>query len=247
MRNGLFLEIIACTVADAVAAAEGGADRIELISHYEVGGLTPPLELVREVLAAVTIPVRVMLRDEESFFVTAEAAREQLCHTARELSRLPIEGIVLGFLRHEEPQGRVGIDFGLLERVLAAAPNLRFTFHRASEALPAPGDAIDLLKPYHSIDTLLTSGGPEPWPAKVPRLTEWVHRGAPQQTILVGGGVDEEAIAALRPATPLQAYHIGQAVREGRRVDGPVRAHEVARIADLLASYGPLTAAPRPA
>ena len=168
MRNGLFLEIIACTVADAVAAAEGGADRIELISHYEVGGLTPPLELVREVLAAVTIPVRVMLRDAESFFVTAEAAREQLCQTARELNSLPIEGIVLGFLRHEEPHGRVGIDCGLLERVLAAAPNLRFTFHRASESLPAPGDAIDLLKPYPSIDTLLTSGGPNGSTAALP-------------------------------------------------------------------------------
>ena len=240
MRNGLFLEIIACTVADAVAAAQGGADRIELISHYEVGGLTPPLNLVREVIEAVTIPVRVMLRDEESFFVTDERAREALCRTARELNRLPIEGLVLGFLRREKSDGSTGIDLELLERIVDAAPDLRVTYHRASESLPDPGAAIELLKPYRSIDTLLTSGGPEPWPAKVARLTQWVHRAAPNQTILVGGGVYEDAISILRPATPLRAYHIGQAVREGRRLDGPVSAHEVERIADLLASFGPL-------
>lgn len=244
MRNGLFLEIIACTVADAVAAAQGGADRIELISHYEVGGLTPPLDLVREIIAAVNIPVRVMLRDQESFFVTAESARQALCRTARELNSLPIEGLVLGFLRHAESDGSVGIDLELLERVVEAAPDLRLTFHRASESLPDPGDAIELLKPYPSIDTLLTSGGPEPWPAKVARLTAWVHRAAPNQTILVGGGVYEDAISVLRPATPLRAYHIGQAVREGRRLDGPVSAAEVARIADLLASFGSLTTDP---
>ena len=71
-----FLEVIACSVEDAVAAERGGADRLELISHYEVGGLTPPLELVQDVLAAVSIPVRVILREDESFFITDEKKKE---------------------------------------------------------------------------------------------------------------------------------------------------------------------------
>ncbi len=237
MRNGILMEIIACSVEDAIAAEQGGADRIELISHYEVGGLTPPLDLVRQVLDAVNIPIRVMLRDDESFFVTAETARRDLCRTARELNRLPIEGIVLGFLRHNPDNGEVEIDQPLLLQVLDAAPDRRFTFHRASESLPDPGAAIDLLKHCQLIDTLLTSGGPRPWIEKIDLLSEWVERAAPDQTILVGGGVYEDAIRTLRPSTPLRAYHIGQAVREGRRIDGPVNAGEVARIAELIASF----------
>ena len=138
MRNGLLLEVIACSVEDAVAAAQGGADRLELISHYEVGGLTPPLELVRQVLDAVSIPVRVMLRDEESFFITDPERRAALCRTARELAALPLDGVVLGFLRHGA-DGQVAIDLELLEEVLAAMPPIPVTFHRASEELAAPG------------------------------------------------------------------------------------------------------------
>ena len=57
------LEVIACSVTDAIAAAQGGAHRIELISRFDIGGLTPSLGLVRDVIRAVKIPVRVMLRE----------------------------------------------------------------------------------------------------------------------------------------------------------------------------------------
>lgn len=242
MDNGLYLEIIACSVEDAIAAEEGGADRIELISNYEVGGLTPTLDLVDQVLAKVRIPVRVMLRDVESFFVTDEKSREQLCQKARQLAELPIDGLVLGFLRENASSGLAEIDLELLERLLACAPELSATFHRASESLPDPGEAIELLRPFPQIDTLLTSGGPEHWSQKVDRLSDWVRRARahhPPRTILVGGGVYEEAISILRPATPLHAYHIGQAVREDRRIDRPVIADRVRDIAALLLTAGP--------
>lgn len=45
-QPALVLEAIACTVADAIEAEKGGADRLEVISHFERGGLTPPRALV---------------------------------------------------------------------------------------------------------------------------------------------------------------------------------------------------------
>ena len=118
MRDGIYLEIIACSLTDAIAAEQGGADRIELISHYEVGGLTPPLDLVRAVVAAVSIPVRVMLRDAESFFVPDRGDRAILERTARELNQLPIDGLVFGFLRPSSINGQTEIDLELVERLL---------------------------------------------------------------------------------------------------------------------------------
>ncbi len=41
------LEVIACTVEDAVEGMRGGANRLEIISRFDVGGLTPPLDICR--------------------------------------------------------------------------------------------------------------------------------------------------------------------------------------------------------
>ncbi|MBK7599246.1 MAG: hypothetical protein IPJ07_12290 [Acidobacteria bacterium] len=53
MATKFILEVIACSVDDAVAAQSGGADRLEIISHFELGGLTPPINLVQDVVSSV--------------------------------------------------------------------------------------------------------------------------------------------------------------------------------------------------
>jgi copper homeostasis protein len=230
------LEIIACSVEDAQAAAAGGADRIELISHYEVGGLTPPLDLVRDVLTAVSLPVRVMLRDRESFEVVDLDEIALLCQRATALDELArtfphLEGVVLGFLRSPGPV----LDLELIGRVLGEAPHLRATLHRATEDLPDPGSALAAVASFPAIDTFLTSGGPEPWADKVERLADWQRR-AGDRTILVGGGVDAEAMAVLSQSEWLRAFHLGVAVRRNHQIDGPVIAAEVRAVTDQLRS-----------
>src|SRR5262245_21014041 len=103
-RQEPILEIIVCTVEDAVAAERGGANRLEIISHYEAGGLTPPFDLVREITSTVKIPARVMLRESEPFVVTDEGEIERLRDATRAFDELPIDGLVLGFLK-KTPDG----------------------------------------------------------------------------------------------------------------------------------------------
>src|SRR5215475_6492738 len=100
--HSIVLEVIACSVADAIEAERGGADRLEVISHFAVGGLTPPLGLLREIRAAVSLPLRVMLREGSGYEVNDEAETERLCAMARELNATGVEGVVLGFLRDGE-------------------------------------------------------------------------------------------------------------------------------------------------
>ena len=92
------LEVIACTVEDAVAAEAGGADRIELVRDLGRGGLTPTHDLAASVVRAVRIPVRVMIREEEPFVVSRPEAAEALCAAARAIGQLKVDGLVLGFL-----------------------------------------------------------------------------------------------------------------------------------------------------
>ena len=47
---------------EAVAAQTRGADRIELCTDLSVGGLTPPRDLIRDVVSSLTIPVNILIR-----------------------------------------------------------------------------------------------------------------------------------------------------------------------------------------
>jgi copper homeostasis protein len=229
------LEIIVCTIEDAVAAERGGANRLEIISHYEAGGLTPSFDLVREITSTVKVPARVMLRENEPFVVTDKEEIERLCDAARAFARLPIDGFVLGFLR-DTPDG-LQIDHDLVLRVLACAPNLKATFHRAFEQLPDPIRAIGELKRHPQIDWILSRGRGDAWAAELDRFVEWNREASPEISMLLGGGVGKEAIEVFCNGSSIRAFHIGQAVRERESIDGAVLAEEVRQIGELVRNY----------
>ncbi len=217
------LEVIACSVEDAVAAERGGADRLEIVRSLDVGGLTPPVSLVREIVATVSIPVRVMLRENPGFEVTGEAEIEKLCRTAREFAALRVDGLVIGFLR-----GR-SLDLSLTSRVLSCAPGVPATFHRAFEELEHQEAAVAALKRASQFDRILVS------PARIRDLKQLVACAAPALTIVAGGGVDAGAIRALIQTTEIREFHVGRAARHASDISRPVDANRVRDLAALLA------------
>jgi copper homeostasis protein len=229
------LEVIVCAVEDAVAAERGGANRLEIISHYEVGGLTPSFDLVREITSTVKIPARVMLRESEPFVVTDEEEIERLRVAARAFTRLPIDGFVLGFLTEASDGKR--IDHDLLSSVLACAPNLKATFHRAFEELPDPIRAIGELKRHPQIDCVLSRGYGEAWGAELDRFMEWERSARPEIRMLLGGGVDQEAVKIFCKDSTIRAFHAGRSVRQGEKIDSIVSAEQVKKLAELLKTH----------
>lgn len=212
MKDAL-LEVIACTVEDAIEAEKGGASRLEIISHFEKGGLTPALDLVREIKRKVSLPLRVMLRESEGYAASGEREIEKLCRTARKLNLLGIDGIVLGFLRGNE------IDFELTGKILDYAPNLRATFHHAFEKTDDKFVAIEKLKNFRQIDRILSHGGIQSWTEKFSHLEDYAEAAKPEIRILAGGGVDSEAIKLLRKKTSIMEFHTGSAARARGKVD----------------------------
>ena len=100
------LEVIACTVDDAVAAERGGADRIELVRDLGRGGLTPDIALTAAVVDAVRIPVRVMIREDEPFVVSDPEVSQALCDVAGGMSGLGYRRPRAGLPRRERQRGR---------------------------------------------------------------------------------------------------------------------------------------------
>lgn len=212
MKNAI-LEVIACTTEEAIEAEKGGANRLEIISRFDVGGLTPSLETVFEIKAEVSLPLRVMLRESAGYEISGAAEIERLCAMARELNAVEVDGIVLGFLREGE------IDLELTQKILACAPNLKATFHHAFEDLPDKFAAIEKLKDMPQIDKILAHGGSGKWTEKYQLLDYYAQSARPEIEILLGGGVDAEAIKLLREKTSITEFHTGSAVRTGGKVD----------------------------
>ena len=218
----MILEVIACSIEDALAAEHGGATRLEIISRFEVGGLTPAPELVRAITRRTRIPARVMVREAKGFEVADDGERQQLCRLAGRMRDAGANGLVLGFLQGRE------IDAELLGRVLAEAPDLKATFHRAFEEVAEPFQALETLKKFPQIDCILTSGGRAGSLAeKAAFSNRLAERAAPEIALLVGGGVDLQSIEFLLDSTSIRAFHLGRAARFPATVAGAVCASNV--------------------
>ncbi|NEA89306.1 copper homeostasis protein CutC, partial [Streptomyces sp. SID14436] len=221
MSKRAVLEVIALGVEDAVAAQEGGADRLELVTDMAADGLTPSPATVAAIRDAVDLSLRVMLRLADGF---AAGDVDRLVGLAGELRGAGAEEFVLGFL---DASGRA--DLAAVERVVGALGGCRWTFHRAIDRA-ADRDALrKQLDGLPGLDTYLTAGSPAGVDDGLPVLcAEAGRRGEPgyAQQVLVGGGLRLDHVPTLR-AAGLDAFHIGGAARPDGW-DGPVSAAAVA-------------------
>jgi copper homeostasis protein len=222
------LEVIASSLDDALAAEEGGADRIELVRDLPAGGLTPSIDLIDAVLARVRIPVRVMVRETISHEVREPRDRARLIASATTLASRPIDGVVCGAVADGE------VDRRLVEEILHAAGSARATFHRAFESVADPIAALAELGRIAGVDRVLTNGGGEAWAARGALLRRWVAACPPQIQILLGGGITAGILSTLLPIAGLNEVHVGRAAREPETDYGQVAARRVVQLAAVL-------------
>ena len=221
------LEVIACSVSDALEAKKGGANRLEVVRNLEYGGLTPSLELVRSIKSAVELPLRVMLRERVGYETNSAEEIEALSVAAEQFASIGVDGVVIGFLNGAQ------VDIELTRRVLARAPDLRATFHHAFEDAGDQLQALRDIKLLAQVDRILSSGGSGDLKQRIKRLDTYARAAAPEIKIIAGGGVDSDAILMLMRTTSIREFHVGRAARSGFRVDGDVEAKLVSRLVQI--------------
>lgn len=225
----LLLEVIVQSVSDARAAAQGGADRLEVVRAIHDGGLTPLPSLVRAIAAETALPLRVMVR-ENAGYAMAAGELPVLRLAAAEFAAAGVDGIVIGFARAGE------LSLGDLTRVLEATPGVRATFHRAFDSLRDPLSAIDRLASLPQVDRILTRGGDGPPATRCDRLREIAARAGRRFEIIAGSGVDDEALSMFARTGCVREVHVGRAARDDGDPDGPVSVARVRRLRELADS-----------
>lgn len=207
------LEIAVQDVAGVQVALSGGADRVELCTGLEVGGLTPSSGAIEGAVEQarrldVRGAVHVLIRPRAGGF---DYGADDVAVMVRDIERaraLGADGVVIGCL---DAAGRV--DEGVLGELVAASEGLEVTFHRALDAAPDPEGALEVLA-AHGITRVLTSGGREHSILGVGMLRRLVAAAGGIQ-VMAGGGVAVGDIASL-VATGVAAVHLSarRAVRE---------------------------------
>jgi len=223
----ILLEVIVQSVEDARAALAGGADRLEVVRSIRDGGLTPAPALVRAIARESSLPLRVMVRENDGYDTDAREL-PRLRRAAAEFAAIGDDELVVGFARSET----VALDEYL--NVLDSAPGVNATFHRAFDTLRDPLAAIAELVRIAAVDPILTSGGDDAPSARCDRLGSYAARAASRVQVVAGGGVDEEMLALIRRTGCVHEVHVGRGAREQNDPDAPVSASRVRRLRALI-------------
>jgi copper homeostasis protein len=196
------IEICVDCQASVEACAEAGADRIELCAGLLEGGTTPSAGFLK--IARQTFPGRIMMmiRPRSGDFLYPPNEVEIMKADIKSARDGGADGVVFGCLTAD---GR--IDEGITSTLLNAAQGLDVTFHRAfdvSRDLPSSLETLIQL----GIPRVLTSGGHPSVPEGLGVIASLVRQAAGRLTILPGGGVRPDNIAAIAAATGVQECHL---------------------------------------
>ena len=197
----MLLEVCIASVEDALAARDGGADRIELNAGLALGGLTPSVGMLKEVRQAVDLPLVAMIRPRPGGF----------CYSAREFAVMQrdidtaleqgADGIVFGILREDGTINDVRC-----RQLVEQAAGREAVFHRAFDFAPDASVALAQLADL-GIRRVMTSGGQATALAGAERIASLVGQAADKIEILPAGNINAANISALIARTGCRQVH----------------------------------------
>lgn len=195
------LEVAANSVASALAAQAGGADRIELCGGLEVGGLTPSMAAIAMTRERLSIPLYVLIRPRAGDFLYADdelAAMERDIETCLSLG---CDGVVFGVLDADAQ-----VDVARCKPLLAAAGGMGVTFHRAFDMVRDPQRALEDVVALGA-ERVLTSGGAVTAMQGSQAIRQRIEQARGRIVVMPGAGIDAGNVAVLAGATGAMEFH----------------------------------------
>jgi copper homeostasis protein len=229
MAGKYLIEAVVDSVEAAVAAEAAGADRLELCSGLEVGGLTPGAGLLAGVCAAVRIPVFVLLRPRGGDFLYTTEEFETILREAEAARDMGAKGVVAGMLL---ANGQIDV-VRMKELIKVAAP-LPVTFHRAFDRVADLAQAWEELL-QTGCKRLLCSGLAASAAEGIETLKWLQERSNEDVVIMPGGGVTADNVQCIAAATGAREFHFSAI----QRVNSKMQYHPAWMDADTAQTWVP--------
>ena len=101
------LECCVDSVESAIAAKNGGADRLELCQGLVIGGVTPGTALFQEIKNQMDIRIHALMRPRFGDFCYTRHEIDILCGDIRTFRKLGADAVVIGALK---PDGTLDVE-----------------------------------------------------------------------------------------------------------------------------------------
>lgn len=202
------LEVCIDSLESALAAQEGGANRVELCGDLASDGTTPSYGLIAEARKQLTIGLHVMIRPRGGDFCYSELEFEIMKRDIEQAKALHVDGVVFGILIHDNR-----VDISRMKALIDIAKPMKITFHRAFDIVQDPMQAMEEIIQLR-IDRILTSGQKPTAREGLPLIKQLVDASNDRIVIMPASGVTLENINFILNETKTREIHVGSAVSE---------------------------------
>jgi copper homeostasis protein len=197
----IIFEACVDSINSAIIAGTAGADRIELCSALDIGGLTPSYGLIKVTVERLTIPVNVLIRPRSGNFIYSSEEFDVMKRDILFCRDLNVNGIVVGILNADGT-----IDKERISDLIDIARPMSVTFHRAFDFTADPFKALDSLIELEA-DRILTSGLQINAYSGIDMIKKLVDYSKGRIIIIPGGGINENNVREIISKTGVKEIH----------------------------------------
>lgn len=196
----VLLEVCVDSAEGLEAAVAGGAQRIELCSALDVGGLTPSRGLMA-LAAKAPVPVYAMIRPRAGDFIFDAASRDVMLADIDAARECGLAGVVLG-----ASLGDGRLDVGLLALLAEQSHGMGRTLHRAFDLVPDTDEALEQAIGL-GFERILTSGLAVKAQDGMGVLRRLAGQSAGRIAIMAGSGITPVNVAHIVAGTSVAEVH----------------------------------------
>lgn len=210
-NNKLLFEICIDSVEGAIAAQEGGGNRVELCANLLEGGTTPTAGTIELARKKIDIDLNVMIRPRGGDFCYSPVEFEVMKLDIQTAKQLGANGVVIGLLNEDG-----SIDLERTRTLADLARPLTVTVHRAFDMTRDPFRALEDLISL-GIDRVLTSGQEITVLEGLDLITELVKQAGDRIIVMPGGGITDRNIGKIvKQCQPKEIHVAGLVSIDGR-------------------------------
>jgi len=201
--NKIMLEVCVESIDAALAAQQGGADRVELCQNLAEGGTTPSFGMIEAARRLLHIAVFVLIRPRPGDFLYNDTEFSLMQMDIHCCGKLGCNGVVIGMLNADG-----SIDAGRCAVLIAIARqyNMQVTFHRAFDRCCDRKECLESIIDL-GCERVLTSGGQPSAPEGTAVLRQLVLQAGERIIVMPGAGITAENAAELIKNTGAKEIH----------------------------------------
>ena len=201
MSSRYLLEIACNSAMSAVAAQQGGANRVELFENLEQGGTTPSFGSIAVARERLQIPLFVLIRPRPGDFHYGSLEADIMLRDIAHCRQLGCDGVVIGALTADGE-----IDMPLCRELVGAAGPMDITFHRAFDAVRDLSAALEQVVDL-GIKRILSSGGHANAAEGSAVLASLTKQAGARLALMAGAGLNAQNIADVAQQTGCMQLH----------------------------------------